>query len=482
MFLQIRNQISILLPWDTGDFFNGSDFVLGPIYLTMILVFAYLGKNIVVKDPELRKYFMPGLVVKLIGSILVGVIYAFYYKGGDTSSYFYDSSILYQAFLESPSSFFKILLHPANNFDPELYDYVVQMRFENDKQAFIVSKITGVMALLSFRTYSVSSMLYAFFSYAGVWALFTTFCKIYPNLKRQFAIAVLFLPSVFFWGSGILKDTITFSCVGWMTWCTYNIFIKRSRVITSVIILLLVMWLAASIKAYIVISIIPAIALWVFLNFRNRIRSTFIKIISGPLIFSSGLVVAYILVNSLSADNDKYSINKFTATAQTFQASNAVNVQGDQASIYDVGQGSFDGSIGSYLRVIPLSINVTLFRPYPWEIKSPVMVLSAIESIFFLFFTIRIMIRVGVLGFFRSIGRNSFVFFCMSYSLLFAFAVGFSASNFGALVRYKIPCLPFYLAALYIMNNETLQLKAKRKADRLRKKSTDFILTPKTQL
>ena len=42
-------------------------------------------------------------------------------------------------------------------------------------------------------------------------------------------------------------------------------------------------------------------------------------------------------------------------------------------------------------------------------------------------------------------------------SIIFGFAVGFTAYNFGALVRYKIPCLPtvgIVLAALYSLRLE----------------------------
>ncbi|NNF02533.1 MAG: hypothetical protein HKN22_07590 [Bacteroidia bacterium] len=40
--------------------------------------------------------------------------------------------------------------------------------------------------------------------------------------------------------------------------------------------------------------------------------------------------------------------------------------------------------------------------------------------------------------------------FCIIFSLFFAFSVGLSTSNFGSLVRYKIPLLPFFVAALFI--------------------------------
>jgi hypothetical protein len=36
--------------------------------------------------------------------------------------------------------------------------------------------------------------------------------------------------------------------------------------------------------------------------------------------------------------------------------------------------------------------------------------------------------------------------------LFFAFAVGLSTSNFGSLVRYKIPAIPFFVASLMITN------------------------------
>ena len=37
------------------------------------------------------------------------------------------------------------------------------------------------------------------------------------------------------------------------------------------------------------------------------------------------------------------------------------------------------------------------------------------------------------------------------FSLFFAFAVGISTSNFGSLVRYRIPLLPFYVSSLVII-------------------------------
>ena len=41
--------------------------------------------------------------------------------------------------------------------------------------------------------------------------------------------------------------------------------------------------------------------------------------------------------------------------------------------------------------------------------------------------------------------------FVLFFSLAFAAAVGFSTYNFGSLVRYKIPLLPYYGIALSLL-------------------------------
>jgi hypothetical protein len=47
---------------------------------------------------------------------------------------------------------------------------------------------------------------------------------------------------------------------------------------------------------------------------------------------------------------------------------------------------------------------------------------------------------------------------------LFGFSVGFTAYNFGALVRFKIPVLPFYVMLLYLIQDEHYKIKAQKNA------------------
>ncbi len=74
------------------------------------------------------------------------------------------------------------------------------------------------------------------------------------------------------------------------------------------------------------------------------------------------------------------------------------------------------------------------------------MLLSALESVVLLLFTLVVVYRIR----FRvaRIMRKPTILFCLIFSIMFAFAVGVSTFNFGTLTRYKIPLMPFYALAL----------------------------------
>jgi hypothetical protein len=76
---------------------------------------------------------------------------------------------------------------------------------------------------------------------------------------------------------------------------------------------------------------------------------------------------------------------------------------------------------------------------------------AAIEGVISMFLTIQLLLRAGIFRVLRMIAGNPEVQFCLIFSVIFAFAVGFTSFNFGALARYKIPFMPFYYVALFIL-------------------------------
>ena len=90
------------------------------------------------------------------------------------------------------------------------------------------------------------------------------------------------------------------------------------------------------------------------------------------------------------------------------------------------------------IKVFPKAINVALFRPYVWEIRKPILLAAALEGVITLYLTVTLLFKAGFVRFFKLITDNPEVQFCLVFSIIFAFAVGFTSFNFGALARYKI--------------------------------------------
>ena len=177
-----------------------------------------------------------------------------------------------------------------------------------------------------------------------------------------------------------------------------------------------------------------------------------------------------VFIRVFASDLQRYSLDNIAATAETTRQWLTYQ-SGDEGSGYDLGE--FDPSIFGMLVKFPQAVVVTLFRPFPWEAKKVIVLLSALEALMFVYFTFKAFQKRGIPKTLGLIFKDPNLLFCITFSLIFAFAVGISTYNFGALSRYKIPCLPFFGAFLLIVINYhkttkgLLQLKSPKKVSAL---------------
>jgi hypothetical protein len=162
---------------------------------------------------------------------------------------------------------------------------------------------------------------------------------------------------------------------------------------------------------------------------------------------TAAVTLGYFAMIKAGEDNSKYSLKKVAMTAKITAYDIGFYTGRDAGSGYALGE--LDGTLTSMFKLAPQAIVVSLFRPYLWEVKNPLMLLSALESLFLLIVSTIIAVRLNV-RLFRGMD-NPTVLFTFIFSIVFAFAVGVSTFNFGTLVRYKIPMLPFFLVALFLI-------------------------------
>src|SRR4029077_1988039 len=181
-------------------------------------------------------------------------------------------------FDESFVKWINLLFHIPSKYDNNYYNYTSQMGWYSDTASYTVCSITAFLGIFTYNTYLPTAVMFAFISFTGIWALFRTFASLYPHLTRPIAIAILFIPSVFVWGSGIFKDTICIFGLGWLTYGTFRFLVQKDFSFANVLVSILSFFLIARVKLYILLGFAPALIMWIFFNYSQKIRNRSKKI------------------------------------------------------------------------------------------------------------------------------------------------------------------------------------------------------------
>jgi hypothetical protein len=256
------------------------------------------------------------------------------------------------------------------------------------------------------------------------------------------------VPSVLFWGSGILKDTFTVSAACLLTYSFHKSIILKQKVPSNVISMILCSLLIISIKPYIFLGLIPGTLLWLGFNNIKGITNPVIKILIGPLVFFAIVGLALIGYNQIKGSLGKYAsvdeiLNKASLTQKDLKQ------EYNEGNSFDIG--SFDPTIQSISSKFPIATFAGLYRPSLLDVKNIVMLLAALENSYLLYLTVLLFFSTRPRNLYRIISGEPIVFFSLIFSIFFAFSVGLTTSNFGALVRYKIPAIPFFMSTLIII-------------------------------
>lgn len=424
------------------------DVFVAPTYFLIFIMVGQLLSKKATKDKELQGYFLNGLILKLIGAIFLGLVYEFYYLGGDTINYFSDCRNLNRIFWENPLVGLRLIFGPANVIDKSILYYSNQIFFFADPPSYFVPRVGAILSFFSFTSYMGISLWFALISFSGAWAMFKTFLRFFPTMKKQIAYSVFYMPSIFFWGSGLLKDTITFAALGWFFYGLSEFFIFKERKATKVFTILVSATTITIVKVYILMCFVPAVTVFLFLTFNQNIKSRITKALIAPILVGISIFFGLFAAENLAKTNEKYKLNNLANQAKV-SSEWLERVSRDQGgSVYTLGK--IDNNVGSLIEKFPAAVNVTLFRPYIWESKNINMLISALESTFILVFTIIVIFKLGFFTLFQVTKSNPILFFMLIFTIVFAFAIGISTNNFGTLVRYKIPILPFFMMYLFL--------------------------------
>lgn len=428
------------------------EFAVGFLYVLCILLYFGRRKRAMEKrgNPEYR-FFLTGLSAKLFAVIVFSLLYYYYYDGGDSTSYFFGAQSMRNMALHDPGEYLVQML--GDNSSRAWHSYTPETKWPYqfmfyDPRVFAVIRVTSLLILFTFNSYLITNLLLASLSYLGVWACYRTFVSYFPEASWRLAIAFLFMPSVVFWGSPILKDTFTFGAACWWVHAVDEVFFKRRNVVSKSVAMFVSAGIIILIKPYIFMVLMPATVAWVGYSRVARLRNALVKFVLIPVFIVAAVGISMTVLQAMGGSFDKFALDKALTTIEVTQ-DDLSNEAAYGSNSFDLG--AFDGTWTGVVSKFPIAVNATLFRPYLWESGNVVMMLSGLENLWVLGFTLWVMLKAGPGFLLRSIGSVPLLLMCMVFALLFSFAIGVTTPNFGALVRFKIPMMPFYISGLYLV-------------------------------
>jgi hypothetical protein len=449
------------------------DLFIAPLYMLIFYAIATKIRNKHFKGHPFEPYFMKALHLKFFGAIAAGMVYWFYYGYGDTRGYFNRGIYIHELIVEDFSNVLYYLFPSKGAEVPYAARRAIGfLRPIDDPASYFMYRISAIMSFITFSSYTVIALFFAFFSFISSLYFYKVLVKKITGLEKEIAIAIFFIPSVFFWGSGLFKDSLTFAGICLVAGAGFNL-LSGYKPLKSFLLLCIGVYLTLSIKAYILLSFAPCFGVYIFLSYGNKIKSGALRALMLPFFLALGILTGYLFLQQISSASPDWNVESMEKRATDMQRwhTQVSKYQDDGygggwsggGSSYSLGAPG-DFSASGLLQKFPLAISVTFFRPFPWEVRSPIMLLASLEGLFFLWITLKSAKKYGFYKYFQHAFSEPIVLLCLMFSLIFGFAVGFTSYNYGALVRYKIPCLPFYLLFVYL-NNYYLDKKAVLKTE-----------------
>jgi hypothetical protein len=430
-----------------------NDLIFIPFCLLVLLLLFRTRVN-AYKDKSFRKILWAVFWFKMICSILFALVTEFYFKGGDTATYYQAIKDFRVAINNDFDNLWEAVFRSRMSKESPLYTFFFYDYYTGDTTVnymfnvsnFFVPRLGLIPSYLFGNSYICISMCFSFFALGGAIRLFKTFLHFFPKFRKEIAIATLFLPDVAYWSSGFLKDSICFGCLGFILYGLLNIFIRKRKIVVSILIVFIAGYLLFSIKVYILLTLIIGVLIWFFAEINSVVKDKLLRRLFAFMTFSVAAVVGVFLLNYFTSQ----------AGLEEYQLEKLAEQTAVQRNNFDmIATGFQKGSSFSYTTSNPVllflyGMMATFFRPFLWEISSPIVLFSAIEALIFTLLTVNILFKVGVKTFFNGILKDPRLLMCFVFAMVFSSVVGSSSTNFGALSRYKIPCLPFYMLMLLI--------------------------------
>ena len=371
------------------------------------------------------RYFSPSLFwvaffVKIVAGLACGWIFLSQYSGADTFAYFNKA----QSLINQP---FKSYLNEL--FSSSSYEITSQPR------VLFFTKVLSPFVYLSGGSYWITSIYLSTISFMASWWTVVKLSKIFPKDRSVINPSFLFIPSIVFWSSGILKDAIVSSALLVLVGITLTKHKKLKTTLGEMLLALFSLFILYKLKHYILI---------IFILFAGTLF--FLDLIKSSKVKVKVAAIGILLVVMVSTQFIHPYLNLKRLPLTLYENNLAILQKSRTENQLDIRIESPDWF--SVLKEIPLAIKTGLFRPSVFDPTISLGWLHKIENLILTFLTM-----ASVLIFLKEKTKiDALVAITSIFSILIlATLLALSTPNFGTLVRYKTVFMPFFFFLVSIL-------------------------------
>lgn len=408
-----------------------------------ILFCFIISKMTFFKEDKIPKtWFIVIFGLKVLTSVFLTFLYTKYYTNRDTADifkYFDDSKIMFDAIKTSPIDYFKMLFGFDNDnmhFNTNYYQYMENWVRPQTKDLFtdthIIIRFNAFVRLFSFGYIHVHNVFINFISIIGLTALFKAFNPFLKKKEKVLFYSLTIIPSILFWGSGLLKESIILFALGLFFLNLFKLS-KQFKIVYLVYILFAILLIVYT-KFYLLVAFFVPVIGYLINQYFTIKKSIFGYAISFTL-FIISIVISPFILKKIDL------VNHIITKQHVFSEIVATEGATSGFLIPELTDGF------SILKNIPNALVNTIIRPYLWECNALFVWLSAFENI-------AVLLLIIIAFVFRkkmnSVQKNIF-YFNLSFVFCLFTLIGLTTPVFGAIMRYKIPGLILLLISVLLV-------------------------------
>ena len=400
--------------------------MLDPLLIINIFIIIILVRGLYrsVRYRPLGKFYLPGLSLKLLAGIALGLYYIVFFQGGDTLLFYEDATRMARSVFDKPGEYLSVMLY--NDHSTVLWG---MLTLTDEPRALLMAKILSLFHILTNGNYWISGFYFSLFAYTGLWSLGDKLTTYFPWTRNAAIAGFIFFPSVLFWSSGVSKEAISTGLIAWIL----SIYVPslargegvaKRKVIMSLI-LLFILWL---LKYYYAAALIAILIPTLIVSILKRMSAGISWNFNKQILYWVSFLVWSVVIASFIHPN-----LRLTNVMEVVSTNHALYVQmSDPDNL--ISFRDFTPTFMGYVKNIHIAVWAGLFQPLPWGSEGYIKLIASLENLIILVFAVFSILNISRIN----VSNNGIlVIGAMTYIFLMAVFLAFSTPNLGTLARYK---------------------------------------------